>query len=283
MDDIDMDDIDLSDIEGMDLDISDEDLEKELNDMDSGGLDLGGSEDYSPEATEEKVEPSETPDFYQEETYDDFEEPDVLTSVFGKDEPSDATEERYVPVKDKSGKVHQEKDRLIYSEKGSGKEKGNFNKVVIFGTILILVVASVLWVMNGNEGKVKPKKTPAAVVKKEEPKVVEVKPVVEEPKVEEVQPEPQNTTPLVAGSVTQLPNKTGNTYVIVSSFVDSDLAMDYANELAAGGKSPMIIPPFSRHRFFRVAIAEFSTFDEAKGKVDDFKAEFGQDVWVLRY
>ena len=76
---------------------------------------------------------------------------------------------------------------------------------------------------------------------------------------------------------------TGKTYVVIGSFFDGDLAMDFAKELSADGKSPIIIPPFRDSRFYRVAIAEFNSFKDAQGGLESLKGEYGSDIWPLRY
>jgi len=80
-----------------------------------------------------------------------------------------------------------------------------------------------------------------------------------------------------------LSEATGKTYVVIGSFFDDDLANDYAEELSADGKSPIIIPPFGESRFYRVAIAEFNSFKDAQGGLESLKAEYGNDIWPLRY
>jgi len=83
--------------------------------------------------------------------------------------------------------------------------------------------------------------------------------------------------------VTNLDDRNGKAYVIVASFIDSDLAIDHANKLAAEGKSPYVIPPFGSSRYSRVGIAEFGSFEAAAATLDNYKSEYGDDVWALRY
>jgi cell division protein FtsN len=118
----------------------------------------------------------------------------------------------------------------------------------------------------------------------EQPKPAEPEPKKEEPKKQEPKPTPKpvatQTTP---GEVNALDQRTGKAYIIVASFVDGDLAADHASNLAGKGKSPYIIPPFNNGLYYRVAIAEFNTFDDATRNLENYKGEFGNDIWTLRY
>lgn len=88
---------------------------------------------------------------------------------------------------------------------------------------------------------------------------------------------------VAAGTVTQLSSRNGKAYVVVASFIDNDLAVDHANKLAKDGKSPYVIPPFGKSKYSRVGIAEFDSFEGAASKLDNYKTEYGDDVWALRY
>lgn len=242
--------------------------------------------------------------FYEEESYSDFEtEETVKSSVFG----IDAKEEKPIPPKPTKApetKVETKKadtkfveDDLpyvappkpkptptpvkptankdyvsYYKENKSGKS--NFARTVVIGILLFTVVAIIFLALYKKPADEAPKvveKTPPPVEQKEEP-VVE--PVVD------TTPKPAQ---VVAGQISRLDQKTGKTYVIIASFFDGDMAQDHANALSAAGKSPYIIPPFNDYRFYRVAIAEFETFNDAKTSLEGYKSEYGADVWPLRY
>lgn len=93
--------------------------------------------------------------------------------------------------------------------------------------------------------------------------------------VEEVKP--------AVGTVETLTGKTGRYYVVVASDIDDDLAMDYAKKLSVAGNSIKIIPPFGKSQFFRLAVGDYDTFADAQAKADEAKANFGNNVWVLKY
>jgi len=156
--------------------------------------------------------------------------------------------------------------------------RGRFTKIVILGAVLFTVIATVLIFMLGGLGE------PTEEITKVETPVPAEPEVKEEPVKEEAKP-PVNDklTKIKPGEIANLPQRTGNSYIVVNSFFDGDLAQDYANVLSARGKSPMIIPPFAEYRFYRVAIAEYGTFAEALRNLESFKAEYGTKIWALRY
>ena len=85
------------------------------------------------------------------------------------------------------------------------------------------------------------------------------------------------------GTIETLADRTGRYYVVVSSSVDGDLAMDRAKKLSASGKSTKIIPPFGKWKYFRLCIADFDSFAGAQSNADASKAEYGDALWVLKY
>ncbi|MEP2024554.1 MAG: SPOR domain-containing protein [Reichenbachiella sp.] len=82
------------------------------------------------------------------------------------------------------------------------------------------------------------------------------------------------------GIVQTLSSSTGRFYVVVSSSIDGDLAMDYGNKLAAEGKSVKIIEPFGGARFYRVCLADYNTRDEALIAASSSEE---QGAWVLEF
>jgi hypothetical protein len=85
------------------------------------------------------------------------------------------------------------------------------------------------------------------------------------------------------GRIETLNERTRRYYVVVTSNVDDDLMMDYAKKLSVKGVSSKIIPPFGKWKFYRLAIADFDTFNAAQSSADASKAEYGSTLWVIRY
>jgi hypothetical protein len=85
------------------------------------------------------------------------------------------------------------------------------------------------------------------------------------------------------GTIETLSERTGRYYVVVSSSVDGDLAMDRAKKLSAEGKSSKIIPPFGKWKYYRLCIGDFDSFASAQSSADASKADWGEALWVLKY
>lgn len=111
--------------------------------------------------------------------------------------------------------------------------------------------------------------------------------VVEEPKQEPVFEEPQPVEEVVEvpaeGSITTINSRTGRAYVIIGSFFDGDLAMDYGKKLSAKGISTKIIEPYNNKHFYRVSVQDFETMSDALASAETLKSEYGDQVWVLKY
>jgi len=133
-----------------------------------------------------------------------------------------------------------------------------------------------------------PAKKPAAAQAKEETPAA--KPAASntakpKPAASNTRPARANNTAVSSnpGQVTALTDRTNNFYIVIASFVDEDLAMDHSNELAAQGKSPTIIPPFGNAITTRVAIKGYGSIAQAQNELGNYQAEYGQDIWILKY
>jgi hypothetical protein len=85
------------------------------------------------------------------------------------------------------------------------------------------------------------------------------------------------------GNIQQLTERTGKYYVVVSSAIDNDLLMDYANKLIAKGENCFIIPPFGNTKFHRLAIDSKDTYGDAQARADGLKSDYTDDLWVIKY
>ncbi|WP_109830325.1 SPOR domain-containing protein [Reichenbachiella versicolor] len=85
------------------------------------------------------------------------------------------------------------------------------------------------------------------------------------------------------GTIENITSATGQFYVIVSSSLDGDLAMDYANELSDQGSGSKIIEPYGSNKFYRIAIADYSSLEEAVAAAPSFNTVDGEEAWVLKY
>jgi len=175
------------------------------------------------------------------------------------------------------------------------ESSGGFTKYIIIGIVLIAIAASAMLYFTGGDGedkkkamketkKVVPKKkvpvkkapekeAPVAVVEPQEKKPVETK-KVEKPIAANVGDQ---------GSVTMIDSKTSVSYIIIGSFVDEDLAMDFANKTVTGGSSVKIIRPYGKSKRYRVSIADYPTYGDAASQLDSYKGQYGDQVWALKY
>lgn len=95
--------------------------------------------------------------------------------------------------------------------------------------------------------------------------------------------DPSNTTKPEKGTVTRVNTPQGCYYVVVGSFIDDDLAADYAYQLAQKGVHSMLLAPSRGKYFSRVAISKKHTFSDANEKAAALKAIYGTGIWVVKY
>ena len=91
-----------------------------------------------------------------------------------------------------------------------------------------------------------------------------------------------NTKP-AKGTITKINAPQGYYYVVVGSFIDDDLASDYAKQLAQKGVDVMLIAPPQGQYFFRIAIEQKDAFYDAQATVASLKEAYGMDIWVMKY
>ena len=94
---------------------------------------------------------------------------------------------------------------------------------------------------------------------------------------------PPTTAKPEKGTITKINTPQGRYYVIVGSFIDDDLASDYANQLANQGVEVMLIAPPQGKHFFHVAVDQEDSAYDANEKAAALKATYGQDIWVMKY
>ena len=95
---------------------------------------------------------------------------------------------------------------------------------------------------------------------------------------------PQATTqPESTGAITEISEPTGRYYVVIASFIDDDLANDYAKKLSKEGVTCKILAPQGKKKFFRFSIADFPTVNDAALKAEQVKSTYGEGVWVMKY
>ncbi|EON76722.1 hypothetical protein ADIS_2781 [Lunatimonas lonarensis] len=72
-------------------------------------------------------------------------------------------------------------------------------------------------------------------------------------------------------------------FVVVGSFIDDDLARDYAKKLNQSGLKTYLIHPYGDIDFFRLAVEEHANVTEALTVIEQVQADFEENLWVLKY
>ena len=124
-----------------------------------------------------------------------------------------------------------------------------------------------------------------AEVKKEVKKEIIPEPVIEEVIEPEVKTDPPEleSAPKAIGAISEISQPLDKYYLILASFLDNDLAFDYAEKLILSGSNVIIILDFHVRYFTRVALLEYETLDKANVGLDKYKDEFDEQLWVLKY
>jgi hypothetical protein len=176
-----------------------------------------------------------------------------------------------------------------FKEEDEEEEKGtNWGLVIgIIAAVLLIVWALIyIFVFDGAKS--------LGLVEEEQPVIQQIEPepepVIEEPEpepepvVDEPDPEPETDGTNAYSDVVVLSEPTGKTYVVVGSFIDDDLAMDLAAGMESQGGGARVIPPFGNQSLaYRVAVADFNTFQQASNNIEKFRSTFGPETWILKY
>ena len=120
--------------------------------------------------------------------------------------------------------------------------------------------------------------------------VAEVQDEVQNEVQDEVQNDAEEAGPVVLDSNSSegqnrfLEQRTGKYYIVVSSFVDQDLAKDFAAKLNGEGFDTFVMAPYGKKKYYRLGIEQSGSFSEANSKLtSDLKEKLGNDLWVLKY
>lgn len=95
--------------------------------------------------------------------------------------------------------------------------------------------------------------------------------------------ETESETPAAEGSVSTISQRTGRYHVIVGSFIDSDLANDFAGRLAKDGQQAKIIEPSGTQKFYRLSVSDAESIDALQSDMDSLKAKYGENIWIVKY
>ena len=168
-----------------------------------------------------------------------------------------------------------------YDEEEEESSKAPMVISLIIG-LVILVGGFMLYQYWYKPKQEKARQEQLAKEKKEADDKAEAERVAKAAEEERLRKEAENAKPVV-GAIETLGQRTGHYFVIISSSVDGDLAMDRAKKLSAKGVGSKIIPPFGKWKFYRLGIGDFDSFASAQSSADASKAEYGDALWVMKY
>lgn len=209
---------------------------------------------------------------YDQENQDDFGLPEV----------------KYEPLDREDETPPEFEEPAYYEDQEEEEPKGSKKGLIIIGIISLLIIAGLsiyLFLFGGVEQ--------ISGWFADEPEPQPVTQVVSEPEPEpeptpepEPAPEPEpEIDPLAPYSdISAISEPTGRSFIVVGSFVDADLAMDYSQELMEQGVGSRILSPTNRAPLMhRVAVADYDSFQEAMNDISLFRNKYGEQTWVLKY
>ena len=174
------------------------------------------------------------------------------------------------------------KEAPVYEE----EEEGGSGTGRIIGWIVVIVVlvgAFLAYRYVYVPKKEKEKQEQLAKEKEEMRKKAETDSLARVAEAERLKREAEANAKPTVGAIETLAQRTGHYFVIISSSVDGDLAMDQAKKLSEKGVSSKIIPPFGKWKFYRLGIGDFDSFASAQSSADASKSEYGDALWVMKY
>jgi len=207
---------------------------------------------------------------------DNFGLPDIEYKPLDQLDSSKSAEET-----PRADETHTSRETPIYEEEEEGSGTG---RIIGWIVVLVVLVGAFLAYRYVYVPKKEKEKLERLAKEKEEMKKKTVADslarVAEE---ERLRREAEANAKPADGTIETLEQRTGHYFVIISSSVDGDLAMDHAKKLSAKGISSKIIPPFGKWKFYRLGIGDFDSFASAQSSADASKSEYGDALWVMKY
>jgi sporulation related protein len=171
------------------------------------------------------------------------------------------------------------------------KPESNAPKVIAAIVVTILVTVGIWYFMfyrpqaaaaeKARIEAVQAKKDADAKIAAEKKRIAEQEKLAAEQATNQAADEDEAT--LSEATFSTISEPTGRYYIVIESFIDSDMATDYGNELAKKGIASALLSPKGERNFHRLTIGDYGTFLEAQEEANKLKAEFGDDLWVLKY
>lgn len=272
------------------------DNKEEFNDIDENfglpELDIEPLDDSTEESVEEEAE--KIVEEVVEETTNEVEEEIVEEDAYVA--PQAAEEEVYSEeASADDGYTEEPADEKPAYVPGSYAAKArddqsNSGKIIGIIVIVLLIGAGLWYFMYfrpaQQEAAEKAKQEQIAIdkAKKEKARIATEKAAEEQRlREEEARLQAEEDAKPKIGTIETISEKTSRYYVVVSSGLDGDLAMDYAKKEVNNGTNIKLLSPLGTNKFYRVTVADHDSWAAAENDANDLKSTFGDGVWVLKY
>jgi len=212
---------------------------------------------------------------------DNFGLPDIEYKPLDQLDSSKSTEEPAKEEETPRGNEYSKETSVYEDEEESGSGTGRIIGWIVVLVILVGVFLAYRYVYVPKKEKEKLERL--AKEKDEAKKKAVADSLIRVAEEERLRREAEANAKPSEGTIETLAQRTGHYFVIISSSVDGDLAMDHAKKLSAKGISSKIIPPFGKWKFYRLGIGDFDSFASAQSSADASKSEYGDALWVMKY
>ena len=232
------------------------------------------------EQTVEEESPEETPEEApEEEASEETAEEEVVASTESSFSSSSST-------KDEPKEDAPKETKSVYVPP---KPSSNGPKIII-GIVATIIVAVIVWFFAiyrpNKKAEEEAIRTEQLAKKAEQDRLAQAQKAKADSlaKVEAARKAAEEAKAKEATFIT-ITEPTRRYYIVIESFVDQDLAADLGNKMAADGVSTaMLSPKAGKKKLYRLTLQQsFEGWRVAQAEADKLKAEYGDDLWVLRY
>ncbi|KEO74009.1 SPOR domain-containing protein [Anditalea andensis] len=156
------------------------------------------------------------------------------------------------------------------------EKQSNYRVWIILSLVLLLIFAGIFWYWNNiaeqDTRQPEPITTPIEPEKVLEPEIVE-------DDAETVEEVPETFTLTTIKSRAAAPRY----FVVVGSFIDEDMALDYSNKLNRQQKNTYLVYPYGEIAYYRLAIGEYESLVQAVEVLEAHQENYKENLWVLKY
>ncbi|MEM6522381.1 MAG: SPOR domain-containing protein [Bacteroidota bacterium] len=208
------------------------------------------------------------------------------------EEPEEGEEELVSDAEDNEPEVEQEQTEYVPGSYSPPKEESNKAGIVIGVIVFLLIAVAAIWYWGFHLPAEREIAEKARIEKEKQEKIeadraaaakAEADRKAQEQAEAEAAAQRAAEEESKAGTIETISARANRYYVVIASAIDGDLAMDYAKKLSETGESVKIIEPYGNVKFYRVAVQDLDTWDDAQSKANELKSTYGDGVWVIKY